>query len=401
MLLLADEAERLARIEAEAATTEAERARTTLENILERVTDGFVALDRDWRYTYVNERAGELLGRSPSDLVGNGYYEEFPEAVGTLFEQAYQVAMRDQVAITLDEYYAPWDRWFENRIYPSPDGLSIFFSEITERKRAERERQQLHDQLEQQSAELEERVRQRTADLEAANRELQAFSYTVSHDLRAPLRSMEGFGQALLEDHADALGEEGREFAGRIAGAAARMSELIEDLLAYAQLSRDELHLSRVDLEAVVHDARTQVDSELARRAADLDIRTPLPSVVGHRRTLVQVVANLLSNAAKFVADETRPAIVVRADREGEVVRLWVEDNGIGIAAEHQDRIFRVFERLHGIEAFPGTGIGLAIVRKGAEQMGGRAGVELTLTAGSRFWVELRAYEPAGGPADA
>ena len=371
-----------------------ESSRATLAEILARITDGFVAFDREWRYTYVNERAGDLLGRRPDELIGRNYYEEFPEAVGTPFEQAYQRAMRDQVSITLDEYYEPWDRWFENRIYPSDDGLSIFFSEITERKRAERERQRLHDELERQSLELEIRVADRTADLEAANQELEAFAYTVSHDLRAPLRSMAGFGQALAEDHAEGLGEEGRDFAARIVAAASRMAELIDDLLEYARLTRAELQLSAVPLDDAVAEARAQLDAELRRSGASLDVESPLPAVTAHRRTVVQVIANLISNAAKFVPDDRQPEIAIRAETTGDRVRLWVEDNGIGIAADHVERIFRVFERLHGTESYPGTGIGLAIVRKGAEQMGGQAGVVSEPGSGSRFWVELAAAHP-------
>jgi PAS domain S-box-containing protein len=376
---------------AQAANAEAQASHRHFADLLARVTDGFVALDPDWNYTYVNDRAAELLGRRPEDLLGKNYHVEFPEAVGTPFEQAYRRAMKDQVAITMDNYYEPWDRWFENRIYPSQGGLSIFFSEITERKRAERERQQLNDKLARQAMELEERVVERTADLEAANRELESFAYTVSHDLRAPLRSMEGFGQALLEDYADALGKEGREFVRRIAEAAGRMSELIDDLLGYARLSRSELKPARVELDGVVAEAQYQIAAELTSRHAILTVDAPLPAVVGHQRTLVQVIANLISNAAKFVAEGTQPRITVRAQRSRQTVRLWVEDNGIGIAPRHQDQVFRVFERLHGVEAYPGTGIGLAIVRKGVEHMGGKVGIDSKPGHGSRFWFELQA----------
>ena len=122
---------------------------------------------------------------------------------------------------------------------------------------------------------------------------------------------------------------------------------------------------------------------------AQVEVEGPLPPVIGHRPTLVQVVTNLLSNAVKFVPPGVPPKVRVRAERRGELVRLWVEDNGIGLAPEHRDRIFKVFERLHGEETYPGTGIGLAIVKKGVERTGGRAGVESDDGRGSRFWVEL------------
>lgn len=247
----------------------------------------------------------------------------------------------------------------------------------------------LHAQVERHAAELEARVAERTAQLRASNAELESFSYSVSHDLRAPLRAMQGFANALLEDYADRLDAAGQDYARRIATAAGRMDTLIQELLAYSRLGRTRITLGPVSLAAVVETAVAQCEAELDRTQAHLEVVAPLPEVIGHRSTLVQVVLNLLTNALKFVAPGVMPRVRVWAEPRGERVRLWVEDNGIGIAPEHQGQIFRVFERLHGIESYPGTGIGLAIVRRGVERMGGRTGVLSALGAGSRFWVEL------------
>jgi signal transduction histidine kinase len=173
------------------------------------------------------------------------------------------------------------------------------------------------------------------------------------------------------------------------------MDQLIQDLLAYSRVSREDLRLGYVDLTRVTRQAAVQLQEEIAARGASLLVDEPLPAVVGHEGTLAQVVANLLGNAVKFVPPGTAPELRVRAERRDGRVRLWFEDNGIGIAPEHHERIFRVFERLHGVEQYPGTGIGLAIVRKGMERMGGRAGVESKPGAGSRFWIELPAVESA------
>ena len=237
---------------------------------------------------------------------------------------------------------------------------------------------------------LEDQVRARTAELEERNDELEAFGYSISHDLRAPLRAMQGFSQALLEDCGDRLDAMGREYAERIVAGAKRMDELIRDLLAYSRVSRAELKLVRVPLTPVAHSALAELSGALRARHASVHVDEPLPAVLGHPATLSQVLTNLLGNGLKFVPPERTPELRVHADRHNGHVRVWVEDNGIGIAPEHQARIFRVFERLHSSDDYPGTGIGLAIVRKAVERMGGQVGVESDLGRGSRFWVELQ-----------
>jgi signal transduction histidine kinase len=241
---------------------------------------------------------------------------------------------------------------------------------------------------------LEDQVRERTAELQERNDELEAFGYSISHDLRAPLRAMQGFSQALLEDCADRLDGMGKEYAERIVAGSQRMDELIRDLLAYSRVSRAELQLVRVPLTPVAHSALAEMSGALRARQAQVRVEEPLPVVLGHPATLSQVLTNLLGNGLKFVPADRTPELVITAERRNGVVRIWVQDNGIGIAPEHQTRIFRVFERLHSTDDYPGTGIGLAIVRKAVERMGGQVGVESRLGQGSRFWVEL---QPASG----
>jgi signal transduction histidine kinase len=249
----------------------------------------------------------------------------------------------------------------------------------------------LYERVRRQAQELEQRVQERTQELEAANQELDAFSYSISHDLRAPLRSMQGFTEALLEDYGARLDATGHEYAERIVAASSRMDLLIQDLLAYSRLSRAEVEIDPVNVETVVDEVCAQLAADLEERGAEVAVERPLARVMAHRAVFGQVLSNLISNAAKFVRANTAPRIRVWSEARGDRVRLWVEDNGIGIAPEHQERIFRAFERLHGMEQYPGTGIGLAIVQKGAARLGGRAGVESTLGEGSRFWVELTA----------
>jgi signal transduction histidine kinase len=247
----------------------------------------------------------------------------------------------------------------------------------------------LHEQVQRYAVELEQRVAERTAELQETNAELESFSYSVSHDLRAPLRSIQSFAQILLEDYAERLDAIGRDCAQRIVAAAKRMDTLTEDLLAYSRISRAAVELKPVSLEEVVDDVLTQLEAEILGQDALVTVERPLAQVMGQETTLVQVVANLLTNGIKFVASGVRPQVRIWTEVRAEWVRLWVHDNGVGIAPQYQERIFGIFERLHGIETYPGTGIGLAIVRKGMERMGGRVGVESAPDRGSAFWVEL------------
>lgn len=222
---------------------------------------------------------------------------------------------------------------------------------------------------------------------------LDTFASTVSHDLREPLRGIQGFARALREDSADVLDPGARDCVRRIEAGAARMDALIDDLLAYGRVSNAMLAPEAVSLESAVQDALELLSLDLRARGAGVVMDRPLPVVRGHRETLTQVLLNLVANAVKFVEPGVTPHVRLWSENRGSEVRLWVEDNGIGVAAEHHERIFRPFERLHGIERYPGTGIGLAIVRDGTECMGGRVGLESRVGAGSRFWIELPAAE--------
>lgn len=254
----------------------------------------------------------------------------------------------------------------------------------------------LYEQVQRYAAELEARVAERTAQLREVNAELEAFAYSVSHDLRAPLRAMQGFSRALLEDYADRLDATAQDYARRVVAAAQRMDTLIEDLLAYSRLSRAELQLYPVDLAAVVADVLGHLEAALQACRAQVQVEGRLPQVLGHPATLHQVVANLVTNAIKFVAPGVVPQVRLWSETHGEAIRLYVEDNGIGIALEYQDRIFRLFERLDASQTYPGTGIGLATVSKGMERMGGRVGVDSKVGQGSRFWIELPRVDATG-----
>jgi signal transduction histidine kinase len=237
---------------------------------------------------------------------------------------------------------------------------------------------------------LEQVVKQRTRELSETNEQLETLVYSIAHDLRAPLRSMQAFANILLEDYASRLDEEAVRYAGRIVRSAEIMDKLVLDLLAYGRTARSEMILEEVDLESCWQHAVSLFEQDVVDLGATITTQLPLPFVLAQGATLSQVFANLLGNSLKFARKGVAPVIVLRAREQPDMVRVEIEDNGTGIAPEYHEKIFRVFERLNNEDA-SGTGIGLALVKKGVERMGGRVGVESGPgRIGSLFWIELR-----------
>ena len=275
--------------------------------------------------------------------------------------------------------------------------LTASFNEMTaalrvrtaEREQAEKQLAEAQRQLQQHAGDLENTVRERTEKLRETAQELEAFSYSITHDMRAPLRAMTGFSDILIARHDTQLDETGRDYLQHIGMAARRMDALIVDILNYSKVVRSELKMRPVNVEELIREITATYPALQAARA-DITVESPLPPVMANGAALTQIVSNLLGNAVKFVAPGVRPHVRVRGEADGDSVRLWFEDNGIGIAKDGQARLFHIFTRLHAPEEYEGTGIGLAIVRKAAERMGGSAGVESEEGKGSRFWVRLK-----------
>lgn len=258
--------------------------------------------------------------------------------------------------------------------------------------RARRRQYQIRDLLEERTRSLEQlerRVQERTADLVELNTHLESLVYTVAHDLRTPLRGIQGYSKLLLDDCGEFLDEVGKRHVGRIKAAAERMDTLVIDLMAYGRIARSEIQLGPVQMEEAWRAAIAQCETLIENRRAHVQSTPPFPRVQAHLPTLTQVLANLLNNALTFVPANVPPEISFWIeDSSNSHVRAWVRDNGIGIAPEHHDRIFRLFERVETLKV-PGTGVGLSIVRKGVERMRGKVGVESMPGQGSRFWIEL------------
>jgi signal transduction histidine kinase len=234
---------------------------------------------------------------------------------------------------------------------------------------------------------LEQTVQSRTARLQELVDELEHFSYSITHDMRAPLRAMHGYAAILQESNPFPDNPECRDYLGRIITAAARMDRLILDALSYSQCVRGEMPLQPVDSAALI---KGMLDSypALQSAAAEIKVIGRLPVVMANEAGLTQCFSNLLNNAVKFVSPGTMPEVTIRAEERGGMVRFWFEDNGIGVPAEMRPRIFKMFQRAS--KEYEGTGIGLALVRKVAERMGGGVGFESIPGHGSRFWIEMK-----------
>ncbi len=265
-----------------------------------------------------------------------------------------------------------------------------------ERKQAEESLRRTQTELAEANRLLTDRARQleklvegRTAQLRETVQQLETFSYSVVHDMRAPLRSMRSFASVLEADYGDKLDEQGRNYLARIMSSASRLDALITDVLSYSRIAMSQAELQRVNLDQLVPEILDHYP-QFQEAATAVRIEHPLPVVNGNRALLTQVFSNLLVNALKFMPPGRAPSVVVRAEGKEERVRIWVEDNGIGIKPEYREKVFELFQRLHAPNHYSGTGVGLAIVKKAVERMSGAAGFESEPGQGSRFWIELQ-----------
>jgi signal transduction histidine kinase/integral membrane sensor domain MASE1 len=266
-----------------------------------------------------------------------------------------------------------------------------------DRKRAEDALKASKEQLEEINRGLDRRIEERTAQLQEALTDLESFSYSISHDLRAPLRSIKGFSGILLESAADHLKGEEADYLRQVAAAVDRMDNLIRDVLSYSQTARADIKLVPVDLDQLTR-ALIGQDPALQPPRAFISVEGQLPMVQAHELSLTQCISNLLGNAVKFVSPGTPPRVTIWAEADGTHARIYFQDNGIGIAPKDQQRIFKLFGRLHPSDTYPGTGIGLSIVKKTIERAGGTLGLSSEPGRGSKFWIQLPLAQAAGGP---
>jgi PAS domain S-box-containing protein len=374
-----------------------EEAKARLAAIVESSDDAIISLDLNGIITSWNHGAERLFGYTAREAISQPVTmlipPERPNDEPGILERIrrgesvehYETVRRRKDGALLD---------ISLTVSPLADargqivGASKIARDITERAQMEKTMREAKEILASEAVRLDSIVKERTAALTETVAELEGFSYSIAHDMRAPLRGMEGFARLLLEEHAGQLDDQAMDFLHRIASSAHRMDRLIRDVLSYSKIVKSQVLIEPLDTDRLTRDIiETYPDLELHK--AEIQIEGTLPRVLGNEAFLTQCISNLLSNALKFVSRGTRPYVKISAEPNDTHVRIFFEDNGIGIAADKQARVFRMFERIHPATEYEGTGMGLTIARKAAERMGGQLGLESEPGRGSRFWIQF------------
>ncbi len=379
---------------------EGERSTRRLAAIVEFSDDAIISKDLNGVITSWNKAAERIFAYTESEAIGRPILMLIPQ--GRTNEEP-EILSRIRRGEVVDHYETVRQRKdgtlidISVTISPIRDsygvivGASKIARDITAQRQTQRELEKLTAELQAAKAELEARVEARTTSLKQAVAQMEEISYTISHDLRAPLRAMNMYSRVLLEEFGPLVEQEPEalRYLNRIAINCSRLDRMVQDVLTFGRVSREGITLEPVSLDRLVSDL-IQYYPSLQPPNANLHVEH-LGCVIGHEPSLAQVLSNLLVNAVKFVPDGTTPEVRVRAKRANGLVRVWIEDNGIGIDPRFQHRLFAMFERLQPENGYEGTGVGLAIARKATERMGGTIGVESDGKKGCRFWFELPA----------
>ncbi|NVO20220.1 MAG: PAS domain S-box protein [Bacteroidetes bacterium] len=356
------------------------RFRSTLDNMME----GCQIIDFDWKYFYMNTAAANFGKLRKGEMIGKKVTDFYPDFESTDMFKALKKCMNERISLRQEFYFKHpdgSDAWFDFSIQPVPEGIFILSLDVSERRLAQEE-------LRLMNKELDNRVKERTIQLESANQELESFSYSVSHDLRAPLRHIAGYSQILTNDFKADLPEKAQNYLSTIVQVVKTMSTLIDDLLQFSRTGRTELKKLVFSMDQLLNEAMTPIIQALEDRNIEWDIQS-LPKINGDYNLLKQVWSNLLSNAVKYSRDRSPAKIRIGCIKKQDENVFFIADNGVGFEMKYADKLFGVFQRLHSVEQFEGTGIGLANVRRIIARHGGRTWADSKLNEGATFYFSL------------
>lgn len=346
-------------------------------NILKSIDDGFFAVDNNWKVTYWNNMAEKLLQTPVANIIGRRLWEVFPDTVGLLSYQKYHEAVATKQAVRFEDHYPALQVWYEISAYPSNNGLSVYFKDITSRKTSE---SLLMD--------LSLSLQQYTKDLAKSNADLEQFAYVASHDLQEPLRMITSFLTLLERKYGNKLGDTGKQYLHFAVDGAKRMRQIILDLLEFSRVGSYNNKLEEIDLNQLVEEILVLYRTQIKEKNAEIRYEK-LPRVSSHRIPLRQVLQNLIGNALKYQKNQQSPLVKISSKEVNNHWVISVQDNGIGIAAQYYEKIFAIFQRLHNKDEYTGTGIGLAITKKIVENLGGKIWVSSELGKGSTFYFTI------------
>jgi PAS domain S-box-containing protein len=378
-----------------------------LTESLENMSDAFVAIDNDWKYTFVNQKAAIMFGKQPEDLVGKNAWVIFPDAIGQLYYKNYYKAMKTKKQIVFEDYYAPWDRWFENRVIPSKEGLVIFFQDITERKLAENKLQDLNTKLKIRNRELYESIIQiqkintelisAKEKAEESDRLKSSFLANMSHEIRTPMNGILGFTELLKEPKL--TGEEQQEYIKVIEKSGSRMLNIINDIVSISKIESGQMNLSYK--ETSIKDQIDIIYDFFKLEAKQKNIELKISNSLSKEENLIRtdeekvssVLSHLLKNAIKFTE---QGSIEIGCFKNNNTITFYVKDTGIGINSDKIDIMFERFTQEDDSlnRNYEGAGLGLYIAKSYVNLLGGKIWAANNADYGAVFYFQIPFIKP-------